>query len=213
MEEAIDWYMKKQVERTIANLQQHNIGGFYAPDLAALHALVTTLVPEASLVAVGDSVTLEQTGLLNLFRSGRYRFLDKQKPGITQVEKKALYRQSFGADAFFASANAVTETGEIYNVDGNGSRVAAMLYGPDQVILVVGTNKIVQDEEAAKLRIRQYAAPLDAKRLGKKTPCAVTGVCVDCQSAERICNSFVGIKRQFLKERIKVIFVGASLGY
>lgn len=213
MEQNVKWYREKQVARTIANLEKHNMSGFYVPNISALHKKIKELVPEASSVAVGDSVTLFQTGLLDLFRDGNYQFLDKYREGITREEKQEIYRQSFRADAFLCSTNALTETGELYNIDGNGSRVAAMLYGPEQVILVVGINKIVKDLAEAETRVRQYAAPLDAKRLQKQTPCATLGICVDCQSEERICNDFVIIRRQFTKGRIKVIIVDKALGY
>ena len=111
------------------------------------------------------------------------------------------------------STNALTESGELYNIDGNGSRVAPMLYGPRQVILVAGINKIVRDIEEAEKRVRQYAAPIDAKRLKKSTPCTVLGYCADCKSPDRICNDFVVIKGQFVKGRIKVIIVKKQLGY
>ncbi|SNR91529.1 Uncharacterised ACR, YkgG family COG1556 [Anaerovirgula multivorans] len=132
---------------------------------------------------------------------------------FTKEEKKEIYRKSFSADAFLCSTNALTEEGELYNIDGNGSRVAAMIYGPYQVIIVTGMNKIVRSLEEAEKRVRQYAAPLDAKRLNKKTPCVTLGYCIDCKSEERICNDFVVIKRQFNKGRIKVIIVGKHLGY
>ena len=114
---------------------------------------------------------------------------------------------------FINGTSAVAEDGKIYNIDGNGSRVAPMIYGPEQVIIVVGINKIVANEEAAILRTRQIAGPLDAKRLGKKTPCVKLGYCIDCQHPQRICNAFVTITGDFIKDRVKVIIVDQELGY
>lgn len=111
------------------------------------------------------------------------------------------------------STNALTENGELYNIDGNGSRVAPIIYGPKQVILVVGINNIVRDIEEAEKRVRQYSAPIDAKRLGKDTHYTTLGYCVDCKSPNRICNDFVVIRGQFVKGRIKVIIVKKQLGY
>lgn len=207
------WYLAKSVERTIAGLEKHNMQGFYVEDTVQLLEKIRELLPQNSLVAVGDSMTLVETGVIAELRSGKYQFLDKYKPGITRLEKDGIYRQTFSADVFLCSTNALTEAGELYNIDGNGSRVAAMLYGPQQVIIVAGVNKIVKDLQAAETRVRNYAAPLDAKRLNKKTPCTVLGCCVDCQSEDRICNDFVVIKRQFNPERIKVILIGGSYGY
>lgn len=110
-------------------------------------------------------------------------------------------------DTFMCSTNALTESGELYNIDGNGSRAAPIMYGPRQVILVLGINKIVRDLDEAEKRVRQYVAPLDAIRLGKETPCTALGYCTDCASPNRICNDFVVIKGQFVKGRIKVIII------
>lgn len=98
--------------------------------------------------------------------------------------------KNFSADTFMCSTKSLTESGELYNIDGNGSKVAPIIYGPKQVILVVGINKIVRDIEEAEKRVRQYSAPIDAKRLGKDTPCTILGYCVDCKSPNRICNDF-----------------------
>ena len=111
------------------------------------------------------------------------------------------------------STNAITEYGEIYNVDGNGNRVAAMLYGPDKVIIVAGVNKIVPNVEEAIIRTKEYASPINAKRLNKETPCTKIGRCVECNSDNRICNEYTLIKRQIDKNRIHVIFLNDNLGY
>ncbi len=213
MDQNVDWYIEKQIERTIANLEKHNISGAFAVNELELIERIKEWVPENSTVAVGDSMTLFETGVIELLRNGKYNFLDKYRAEITREEKKQIYRQSFSADTFLCSTNALTEEGELYNIDGNGSRVAAMIYGPEQVIVVAGINKIVKNLEEAEKRARNHAAPLDAKRLNKNTPCASLGYCVDCKSDERICNDFVVIKRQFTKGRIKVIIVGKPLGY
>ena len=213
MDHNVAWYIEKRVERTIAGLERNNISGFYVKDESQLLQKIKAWVPEHSTVAAGDSVSLWETGIMDLLRNGNYNFLDKYREGITPDEKKGMYRQSFSEDSFLSSTNALTEEGELYNIDGNGSRVAAMLYGPEQVIIVAGINKIVKNLEEAEKRVRNYAAPLDAKRLHKKTPCASLGYCVDCKSEERICNDFVVIRRQFTKGRIKVVIAGKSLGY
>jgi hypothetical protein len=121
--------------------------------------------------------------------------------------------KNFSAHTFITGTNAVTTDGKIYNIDGNGSRVAPMLYGPEQVIIVIGSNKIVDNENEAIQRVRQIAAPLDARRLNKSTPCTKLGKCVDCQHNERICNDFVLITGQFIDGRIKVIIIDESHGF
>lgn len=209
----VQWYLEKRIERTINSLKEHNIDGYYVENEEELLEKLREFIPENSTVGVGDSMTLFETGAIDFFREGNYNFLDKYRENITSEEKKEIYIKNFSADTFLCSTNALTENGELYNIDGNGSRVAPMIYGPKQVILVTGINKIVKDIEEAEKRVRNYAAPIDAKRLNKKTPCAKLGYCVDCKSAERICNDFVVIRGQFTKGRIKVIIVGKELGY
>lgn len=213
MDENIMWYLEKRIDRTIDNLRKRNLGGFFVKNETELISLLKELIIENSIVGVGDSKSLFETGVIDFLRNENYIFLDKYKESITSEEKKQIYIKNFSADTFLCSTNALTENGELYNIDGNGSRVAPMLYGPKQVILVTGINKIVKDIEEAEKRVRNYSAPIDAKRLGKNTPCTTLGYCVDCKSPERICNDFTIIRGQFIKDRIKVIIVGKELGY
>lgn len=213
MDKSISWFIEKQVERVINALEKHNMKGIFVKDEEELLEVLKGLIPENSIVGVGDSVTLLETGVLDFLRKGNYIFLDKYRDNITREEKKQLYIQNFSADTFLCSTNALTEEGELYNIDGNGSRVAPMIFGPKQVIIVAGINKLVQNLEEAEKRVRNYAAPMDAKRLNKDTPCTKLGHCVDCKSPNRICNDFVTITGQFVKDRITVIIVAKSLGY
>ncbi|MFL0269421.1 lactate utilization protein [Candidatus Clostridium radicumherbarum] len=207
------WYIEKQIERTINNLRKRNMEGFFVEDEKNLKKILNELIDENSVVGVGDSMTLFETGVIDFLREGNYTFLDKYRKGITKEEKQLIYIQNFSADTFICSTNALTEDGELYNIDGNGSRVAPMIYGPKQVILVTGINKIVKDIEEAEKRVRNYCAPIDAKRLNKNTPCTTLGYCIDCKSPDRICNDFTIIRGQFIKNRIKVIIVEKQLGY
>ncbi|HBR01394.1 MAG TPA: lactate utilization protein [Ruminiclostridium sp.] len=207
------WYLNKQIERTISNLKKHNIKGFFVKDENELMTLLKELLNGHSVIGVGDSMTLFETGVIDFIRKGNYTFLDKYKKGITSEEKREIYIRNFSADTFISGTNALTEEGELYNIDGNGSRVAPMIYGPKQVILVAGINKIVKNIDEAEKRVRNYSAPIDAKRLNKNTPCTALGYCVDCKSPDRICNDFTIIRGQFIKDRIKVIIVGKPLGY
>jgi hypothetical protein len=209
----ISWYIDKQIEKVLNSLEKHNMKGIFVSDEEELKIVLNDLIQENSVVGVGDSVTLMEAGVLDFLRGGHYHFLDKYREGITSEEKKQIYLQNFSADTFLCSTNALTEEGELYNIDGNGSRVAPMIYGPRQVIIVAGINKLVRNLEEAQRRVRNYAAPIDAKRLNRDTPCTKLGHCVDCKSPNRICNDFVTITGQFVKDRIKVIIVGKSLGY
>ena len=213
MDKNLSFVMEKKVERTIENLQKNNMEAFYVQDEKELLEKAQELVNEGDTVSVGGSMTLFETGIMDMLRSGKYNFLDRYKPGLTKEDIIKIYRDSFSANAYFTSSNAITENGELYNVDGNGNRVAAMLYGPDKVIVIAGINKIVKDVNEAVERNRRIAAPANAKRLDKKTPCAALGYCTECNSPERICNEYVLIRRQGNKDRIKVIIVGKELGY
>lgn len=212
MDNNIKTVIDLRVDRTIENLKKNNING-YKVTRDKLHDLIMKLVPEGSMVSVGGSMTLFETNVIDLLRDKDYDFLDRYKPGLSGDDIRDIYLKSFGVDAYFTSSNAVTEDGKLYNVDGNGNRVAAMIYGPKKVIVVVGYNKIVKDIDEAIQRNRETAAPANSVRLDRKTPCKTKGYCMDCSSPERICNSFVTIEKQGNPDRMHVIFVDEVLGY
>lgn len=205
--------MKTTIEKTIISLKKNNMQGYYVTGKNELIDLLKDLIPEGSTVGCGDSVTLELLGVFDYLRGADISFYDKHKTGLTGSEKREIYLDNFRADVFISGSNAITEDGEIINIDGNGSRVAPMLYGPKKVILVVGTNKITKDAKEGFDRVRQISAPLDAKRLGKNSPCVKLGKCIDCKSSDRICNDFVMISRQFDPNRIHVIIIEGNYGY
>ena len=148
--------------------------------------------------------------MLNTEFGGAY--LDRSA-GKDREEVEEIMRKAFVSDTFLASANAITENGELYNVDGNGNRVSAMIFGPKQVIIVAGLNKIVTDLHAAVERLETVASPANCVRLGRNTPCAKTGRCGHCLSPDRICNDYVIMAHQRDKDRIKVIFIADEFGY
>jgi L-lactate utilization protein LutB len=205
--------MNERVKKAISNLQKNNMAGFYVESRQELLSLLSTLLVEGEKIGCGDSVTLEETGVFEYLRNGSYTFYDKHRQSLTSEEKRKLYLNNVDADTFVTGTNAVTMDGKLFNIDGNGSRVAPMIYEPRQVIVVVGMNKLVDTVEDAVRRTRQVAAPLDAKRLKKNTPCIKLGRCIDCKHEQRICNDFVLIARQFSKDRIKVIFINGDYGY
>ena len=190
--------------------------GFYAVccrDCKEALAEIEQLIPNGAEVTVGGSASLMQSGVLDLLRSGRYTFYDRFTPGLSREEIEAIFRKAFLCDTYLASANAVTEDGKIYNVDGNGNRIAAIAFGPKSVILLVGYNKIVENAERARERVKSTAAPTNAERLHCETPCTVVGKCMDCRSPQRICAVETLTTFCKPKERIKVILVGEELGY
>ncbi len=206
-------FMNQEIYTLIQNLNRNNIAANFVNSREELPGLLKNLIPVGSTIGCGDSVTLEETGIFEWLRNEEYCFYDKFVPGLTKEQKRKIYLDNFSADFFISGTNAVTMNGEIFNIDGNGSRVAPMLYGPKQVIIVIGSNKITSDIDSAIKRTRQIAAPLDAKRLGKNTPCTSLVRCIDCKHKERICNDFVLITGQFIKDRIRVIIINEKLGY
>lgn len=213
MDKNVLWHIEQRVKKTMDNLEKNNMEAYFVKNEEEMLSKVKELVTERETIAVGGSMTLFETGIIDYLRNGKFDFLDRYKDGITPNEVKEIFRKSFFADSYLVSTNALTENGELYNVDGNGNRVAAMLYGPDQVIVIVGINKIVKDLDAAIKRNREISAPINAKRLNKTTPCTKVGHCMDCKSSDRICNEYTLIRRQGVKGRIKVIIVGKELGY
>ena len=213
MDKNVQWINEKKIERTIVNLEKNNIKAYYAKSDDEIFQTIKDIVKDGETVSVGGSMTLFETKIIDFLRSGRYNFLDRYKENLTQTDLKEIYRKSFSANTYFASANEITEEGEIFNVDGNGNRVAAILYGPDKVILIVGVNKIVKNIDEAIKRNKDISGPANAKRLNLQTPCAKVGYCMDCESKDRICCEYTVIKRQRNENRIHVIFVNDNLGF
>jgi len=213
MSENCQFVINKKVERTISSLEKNNMNGYFVQNEKELLDTINNILKEGDTVGVGGSMTLVQTGVLDFLRKGKYQFLDRYAENLTREDVKEIYRKSFFADGYITSTNALTEAGELYNVDGNGNRVAAMMYGPDKVIVVCGINKIVKDVDEAVKRNKETAAPANAKRLNRNTPCTKVGYCVNCNSEERICNEYTLIRRQGIKGRIHVIILNKNLGY
>lgn len=213
MDKNIDWLNEQKIIRTIKALEKNNMNGYLVKDNNELKAKVEELINEGDTVAFGGSMTLFESGIMDYLKSGKYNLLDRNVEGISREEVQKIYRDAFFADDYFVSTNAITVNGEIYNVDGNGNRVAAMLFGPKKVIIICGVNKIVEDLNSAIARCEQISSPANAKRLSRETPCTKLGYCMDCSSEQRICNEYTIIKRQSIKGRIHVIFINKELGY
>ena len=210
------------LEKTAAALERNNMKPYIAETKEEALEVVKTLVKEGDTVASGGSMTLKETGVSDLLANGSYNYHDRN--GLSGDELKKCFRAAFSADVYFSSANAITENGELYNVDGNANRIAAITFGPDSVVIVAGYNKIVPDLDSAVKRVKECAAPPNGKRLGLETYCAKEGHCINmtgcdgdfadgCKSAGRMCCSYLVTSHQRAKDRIKVILVGEKLGY
>ncbi len=212
MEQLERWFREKQVERTIHALKKNNFEALYVSDSKAALEEVMKRIPDGATVGVGGSVTLAQIGLLDALKNRKIQLIWPFQQAKNDEERLELIRKSFSADVFLSGTNAVTEDGKLFNVDASGNRVGAMFIGPKKTIVVCGVNKIVKDLEDAEKRVREWAAPQNAKRLNRKTPCVETGVCSDCSSPDRICNIYVSLAKRPVRIEMVVILVGENLG-
>ncbi len=213
MDKNTEWYIDEKIKRTKEALEKNNYDVYVVNTKEDAANMVESIIEKGSTVSFGGSMSILECGVLNKLRNGEYNLLDRYKEGLTSEDIGKLFRESFFADYYLASTNALTENGELVNLDGNGNRVAAMIFGPKKVVVIAGINKIVRDIDEAYKRVRDEAAPINAKRLSRKTPCGVTGKCMDCSSPERICNHMVVTYRQNTKNRGIVILVKEDIGY
>ncbi len=212
-EHQIAWN-EKAAREVIAALEKRRMQGSYAPTADIARKEVLETIPEGATVFRNGSMTTVGMGLWDEIRKiSGVKVIDPYDPGLSPEESLEMRRKGLSADVMIASSNAVTMDGELVNLDGMGNRVAAMCFGPEKVILVVGMNKVVPDLEEAMARVKHYAAPVNAIRLGLKNPCVEDGLCHDCRSPQRICNMWSIIEGHMIKDRIHVKLVGENLGY
>lgn len=205
-------YYETLAASVIKGLEKRNMEGYYFATSKEAVAFIMNMIPDGSSVSWGGSMTLTETGMMEALQASSLTKIDRNKASSPE-EKKTLERQAFSADYFFMSSNAITADGELINVDGNGNRVAALVYGPDHVMILAGMNKIAMDEESAIKRVHTIAGPINTQRLNLSTPCSATGVCKNCLSPDCICAHTVITRYNRLKGRIKVFLIGETLGY
>ena len=203
---------KNVANRLIENFQKRGILCEYFETKEAAVTALLSRIPDGASIGYGGSMTLAECGVLSAFKNEKYRLLVRED-AKTPEEQKALYREMLFCDYFLTSTNAITEDGELVNIDGRGNRVAFLTYGPEHVVVVAGMNKVTPDLESAIARAKNVAAPMNALRLSRKTPCTKLGKCADCQSPDCICASTVITRRSHVPGRITVLLVGESLGY
>ena len=205
---------EKVAKEVIANLEKRRMGGSYVPTAAQAIREIVEMIPAGSTVSRCGSMSAVEMGLWEeIAKLPDVKIIDPFQPDLSPAESMELRRQGMSADVMIASSNAITLDGKLVNLDGMGNRVAAMTFGPEKVILVVGINKVVPDLESAIARVKHYAAPVNSIRLGFKNPCEETGLCADCRSPKRICNMWSIIEGHMIKDRIHVKLVGEDLGY
>jgi hypothetical protein len=202
-----------RIKRVIAALEKNNIDGFMVRNQEELLEKVREIIPKESVIGSGNSMTLRESGVLELLKNPDYKFVGFDLEGMSMEQIMDSLRRSLTADVFVTSTNAITEDGWLYNVDNLGNRVAPMLFGPKKVVVVCGKNKIVRDLNAAIARVEDVAAPSLNVGWNANTPCAKTGKCADCKSPQRICNEYTLIKRQSERGRMHIIFTTWDMGF
>lgn len=203
---------EKAAGKVIKNLARRNIEAFYCPTAREAVEKVLEMIPQGSSVTWGGSMSIRDIGIpAALVRAGRYEVYDRDK-APDRAAATEIYLKAFTCDYYLSSANAITEDGVIVNIDGTGNRVAAITFGPRNVVFVIGMNKLTQDIDSALARARSLAAPVNTARFDIQTPCKIDGVCHNCLSDDCICN-YIHYLRHSPKGKHKVILVGESIGY
>ncbi len=209
--------MNRKYESIIKHLNKRNIQGYYADTAEEAREIAVSLVAEGDLVSWGGSQTLDQTGirktLFEMEKEGKITIIDPYGTA-DPAESMEARRKGLFSDVFFMSSNALTVDGELVNIDGTGNRVAALTFGPKKVVVVVGKNKLTESLDEGVKRVKREACPKNAVRLGRKTPCALTGNCCDCLSpTETICATTVLTRFSLTPGRVHVVLVDEDLGF
>lgn len=205
-------YYENLADSLIEKFNLRGIEGYYCDNKEEALGMVKRFLTPGCSVAWGGSETLKDIGLFETLKSSDCVIYDRDK-AVTKEEKEELYSKVINADYFFMSSNAITLDGQLVNIDGTSNRLAFLLYGPKNVIIVAGMNKIATDVDNALTRVRNMAAPPNAVRLNTKTPCNELGRCADCLKDDCMCCEIVITRKSRIPNRIKVILVGEELGY
>lgn len=195
----------------VKNLKSRHFDAYYCATKQEALAKALELIPEGATVGWGGVLSAREIGLVEALNAGNYRALDRDKCG-TAEEKLQMAKDAMFADVFLTGANALSMDGEMVNIDGTGNRVAAIVYGPKEVLVIAGMNKVCDTLEDAITRARTVAAPLNQQRFGLNNPCTATGTCADCKSETCICNQILVTRHCRPVGRIKFIIVGEELG-
>ena len=203
---------EKAAGKVIKTLARRNIEACYCPTAREAVEKVLEMIPAGSSVTWGGSMSIRDIGIpAALADAGKYEVYDRDK-APDRAAATEIYLKAFSCDYYLSSANAITEDGVRVNIDGTGTRVAAITFGPRNVIFVIGMNKLTQNVDAALARARSLAAPVNTARFDIQTPCKLDGVCHNCLSDDCICN-YIHYLRHSPKGKHKVILVGESIGY
>lgn len=192
-------------------LKKRGFEAYYVSDKAAAVQKILELIPKEHSISWGGCMTMDQLELKDKLASKGYTLIDRDTSKNPE-EREAIMHQALNCGSFIMSSNAITEDGQLFNIDGKGNRVAALCYGPQNIIVIAGMNKVVQNMDAAYSRVRGFAAPANAQRFDIDTPCKKIGECADCLSGSTICAQFVTTRICKPAGRIKVVLIGEELG-
>lgn len=212
MEKATRSYYDKRGEALAKNLQKRHFEAYYCATKEEALKQVLALIPEGSSVGWGGAISAAQVGVQEAVHAGNYTVIDRDAVS-DPAEKNRLMRECFNADYFITGANALSQDGQMVNIDGNGNRVGMIVYGPKYIIVVAGMNKVCPTVEDAVKRARTVAAPMNQQRFGLPNPCNVTGSCADCLCETSICNQILITRHCKPAGRIKFVLVGEELGF
>ncbi len=205
-------YYAKRGAVLVNHLKSRHFDAYYCDNKEEALQKALSLIPEGDTVGWGGSMTCQEMGLMDAVRGGNFRPIDRDACKTPEEREEAM-RKALVADTFLTSANAISMDGQMVNIDGNGNRVAAIVYGPRQVIVVAGMNKVEDTLEAAINRARTVAAPMNQQRFGLPNPCGATGKCGDCKSETCICNHILVTRHCRPVGKIKFVLVGEDLGF
>lgn len=226
MKKPATFYYEGRLQQLCKALEKNNFQAYSVPDAASAKKLVINeLLPELKKteniqsLSFGGSMTLVYAGIYHAIKDGEQeqcknlKVLDTFDTSLSPEEAIALRRQSLLTDVYLTGSNAITEDGRLINLDGIGNRVAALTFGPKHVIVVAGRNKIVNNTHAAFHRVRNHAAPINALRLDRKTPCTKTFICENCSASDRICSTWTITEKSWPKHRVKVVLINEDMGF
>lgn len=198
--------------RVVKALESRNMEAYYVKTKEEALEKAVELIPEGSSISWGGTMSAQEIGLTDALHKGNYDVYDREQVE-TREEKEKIAHQALNCDFFIGSTNALSEDGVLVNVDGNANRVAAFAYGPKNVLLIVGMNKVVKTEADAMSRARNEAAPINAQRFGVDTPCVKNGSCFNCKSPQCICCQILITRFSKVPKRTKIILVDENLGF
>ncbi|TYO95267.1 YkgG family uncharacterized protein [Geothermobacter ehrlichii] len=213
VDESLRWHRELLLEKTAQALRNNGFAAAVFANRQNVRPFLIDAARDATIVGFGGSITLAQIGFAKELERAGKTLLSHGRPGLSPKERFALMRRQLSCDIFFTSTNALTINGQLVNIDGTGNRVGAMAFGPPKVVVVAGVNKIVRDLDSALRRVKEVVVPPNARRMGYAPPCTQTGICVDCNSPERVCRITAIIERKPRDTEITVCLVNEHLGY